>query len=125
MSFQGTWIECRGSVEPVAFLCLMPLMLLVTLSVLQVVMVGYAIVSVEVTAWEAVRAASVGDNPFTEVRAIRTATGIPMTARVTCARNTVTVHVTGRAPRLLPALGADLLEVSRAAESSVEVGCWS
>lgn len=112
--------------EPIAFLGLVPLMLLVTLMVLQVALVGYAAVVVEVAARDAVRAASIGDSPYAEVHAVQTATGVQMWLQVACVtgRSSVQVRVGGRAPRLLPALGDDLLAVVREAEAPVEVDCW-
>lgn len=98
------WRDQRGSSESVAFLGLMPLLLLVLLAVLQVMVFGYTLVVMESAARDGARAASAGDNAFDAVRTVAETARVPMKLVVSCPSKSpkVTVSVTAYVPRLFP-----------------------
>ena len=116
----------KGSTEPVAFLSLLPLVILVILGVAQLAAYGYATVAIEAAARDAVRAASVGASADSQVSMVSKATFVGMSATPppTCnaSRDMVTVTVRGTAAPLLPVLG-NLLVIERRVELPTEGPC--
>jgi len=114
----------RGSTEPVAFLGVLPIALVVILALGQIAAFGYTLVVAEAAARDALRAASVGDNPYEQVRTIARATGVVLTASATCDAKTgrVSVKVVGHPPALLEAV-AKKLTVIREVDMPAEGKC--
>lgn len=115
----------KGSSEPIAFIALIPFVLLVILALVQVALFGYAAVATEAAARDAARAASLGDNPYTEVRQVSQATGVRMSAIAACDPSTQTVRVSVKAlpMKVVPVVSADLLAINRQVDQRMEVAC--
>lgn len=109
------WRDERGSSEPIAFLALMPMVVIVILIVLQITLYGYTLVVMESAARDAARASAARGNPVPVVEAITQGTGIRMVVGESCppGSGAVTVGVTAQVPRLVPYLDDSLLTLHR------------
>jgi len=122
------WRCQRGSSEAIAFLGIIPVMIITITGVLQILAYGFALVVIESATRDAARAASAGHDSAgvqSVVNQVAAGTAITMVATTSCPSGSarVMVEVTGNAPRLFVAIAPDVFRIQRSVIMPREGNC--
>jgi len=122
------WRCQRGSSEAIAFLGIIPVMIITITAVLQILAYGFTLVVVESATRDAARAASAGHDLSgvqSVVNQVAAGTAIKMVATLQCPSGgaRVTAAVTGHAPRLFESIAPDLFRIQRSVTMPREGNC--